>query len=115
MIIRRRRIKLDDLKKQAEAGEIDLGYFDESGFSLTSNSPYAWQEQANPMEVKSQRSQQFNVLGFMNIDQELESYIFTGSITSEVAIACIDEFSKNRTKENPDRNGSSVDSYESKY
>ncbi|NJL56058.1 IS630 family transposase [bacterium] len=35
---------LADLEKQAEAGEIDLRYFDESGFSLTSNSPYAWQD-----------------------------------------------------------------------
>ena len=91
--------QLADLKKQAEAGEIDLRYFDESGFSLTSNSPYAWQEKVDPIAIKSQRSQPYNVLGFMNTNRELDSYIFTGSITSAVVIACIDEFSKSRTKD----------------
>ncbi len=38
--------ELDVLKEQAAAGEIDLRYFDESGFSLSSNSPYAWQDKA---------------------------------------------------------------------
>ena len=91
--------QLADLKKQAEAGEIDLRYCDESGFSLTSNIPYAWQDKAEPIVVKSQRSKQLNVLGFMNTNRELDSYIFTGSITSDVVIACIDDFCKTRTKE----------------
>lgn len=91
--------KLEDLIKRAESGKIDLRYFDESGFSLSSNSPYAWQDKDDPLVVKSQRSQQFNVLGFMNIYGELDSYIFTGGTTSAVVIACIDEFSKTCTKE----------------
>jgi len=90
--------QLEDLRRQAEAGEIDLRYFDESGFSLLSNSPYAWQDKTDPVEIKSQRSKQFNVLGFMNTNQELESNIFTGSITSEVVIACIDKFAQSRTE-----------------
>ena len=90
--------ELDVLKEQAAAGEIDLRYFDESGFSLSSNSPYAWQDRADPLVVKSQRSQQFNVLGLMNIYGELDSYIFTGGTTSEVVIACIDSFSQTYTK-----------------
>jgi transposase len=95
---REKKKQLEDLKKQAEAGEIDLRYCDESGFSLISNSPYAWQDKADPIGMKSQRSKQFNVIGFMNLYGELDSYIFTGSINSEVVIACIDEFSKNCTK-----------------
>jgi hypothetical protein len=90
--------KLEVLKKQASAGEIDLRYFDESGFSLNSNSPYAWQDKADPLAVKSQRSQQFNVLGLMNTYGELDSYIFTGGTTSAVLIACIDAFSRSCTK-----------------
>jgi transposase len=89
--------QLDELKKRAKAGEIDLRYFDESGFSLTSNSPYAWQEKSDPVEVKTQRSKPFNVLGFMNTTGELESYIFTKSINSDVVIACIDDFCERRT------------------
>lgn len=90
--------ELEVLKKQAEAEKIDLRYFDESGFSLNSNSPYAWQDKNDPVSIKSQRSQQFNVLGFMNIYGELDSYIFTGGVTSAVVIACIDEFSQSCTK-----------------
>ena len=44
--------ELEVLKEQAAAGEIDLRYFDESGFSLNSNSPYAWQDKADPLAVK---------------------------------------------------------------
>jgi transposase len=90
--------QLEELKKQAAAGEIDLRYCDESGFSLMSNSPYAWQEKDDPMAVQSQRSESFNVLGFMNTGRELDAYIFTGSINSDVVIACIDDFSKTRTR-----------------
>ena len=79
-------------------GEIDLRYFDESGFSLNSNSPYAWQDKADRHAVKSRRSQPFNVLGLMNIYGELDSYIFTGGTTSEVVIARIDSFSQSYTE-----------------
>jgi len=34
--------ELELLKKKEETGEIDLRYFDESGFSLTPYVPYAW-------------------------------------------------------------------------
>ena len=76
----------------------DLRYCDESGFSLISNSPYAWQDKFDPLAVKSQRSQQLNVLGLMNIYGALDSYIFTGGTTSEVVIDCIDAFSESCTK-----------------
>jgi transposase len=95
---REKKEQLEDLKNQAAAGEIDLRYCDESGFSLMSNVPYAWQDKTDPMAVKSQRSEPFNVLGLMNKDNELDSYIFKGSITSKVVIICIDDFSKTRTK-----------------
>jgi transposase len=90
--------QLEVLKQQAEAGEIDLRYCDESGFSLTSNVPYAWQDKDDPLQVKSQRSQRLNVLGFMNLNRDLDSYVFTCSITSAVVIACVDSFCENCTK-----------------
>jgi len=90
--------QLENLEKQAKAGKIDLRYFDESGFSLTSYIPYAWQDKVDPAEIKTQRSQRFNVLGFMNKNQELESYIFKCNITSEIVIVCIDKFCETRTK-----------------
>lgn len=36
--------RLEELKKQAKKGEIDLKYLDESGFSLNPDVPYGWQE-----------------------------------------------------------------------
>jgi len=90
--------QLENLEKQAKAGKIDLRYFDESGFSLTSYIPYAWQDKVDPAEIKTQRSQRFNVLEFMNKNQELESYIFKCNITSEIVIVCIDKFCETRTK-----------------
>lgn len=90
--------QLEVLKEQAAAKEIDLRYCDESGFSLTSNVPYAWQDKDDPLEVKSQRSQRLNVLGFMNLSGKLDSYIFFGSITAAVVIACIDAFCESCTQ-----------------
>ncbi len=44
--------------------------------------------------LPSQRSRRFNVLGLMNRRNDLAPYVFTNSITSDVAIASIDDFAK---------------------
>ena len=52
-----------------EQGEIDLFYFDESGFNLQPSVPYAWQEKGKQIFVFScSHSQNLNVLGFLNHD-----------------------------------------------
>jgi transposase len=84
--------QLEELKRLDEAGEIDLYYLDESGFCLIPNVPYGWQPIGETVEIPSQRSKRLNVLGFMKRDNQLESYISTQTITSEVVIACIDAF-----------------------
>ena len=89
--------ELEELKKQDKEGIIDLRYVDESGFSLTPVVPYAWQEKGEYLEIKSQRSKRLNVVGFLNRENELESYIFECSINSDVMVACIDEFCKTIT------------------
>ena len=73
-------------------GEINLRYFDESGFSLVSNIPYAWQKKGEHIEIPSSRSVSYNVLGFMDRNSDLYSFVFTGSITTDVVTACFDEF-----------------------
>jgi hypothetical protein len=82
----------------SSTGEITLRHLDESGFSLTSNSSYVWEEKDDLMTGKSQRSDQFNVLGLMNTTRELDSYVLKGGVTSIVVIICINEFSKSLTK-----------------
>lgn len=71
--------------------KINLLYFDESGFSLVPCVPYAWQPLGEHIEVPSSRSKSLNVLGFLNRHCELESFVFTGSITTDVIIACFDQ------------------------
>ncbi|MEH2460561.1 hypothetical protein [Nostoc sp.] len=52
--------ELAKLKKPDEQGEIDLRYVDETGFSLSSYVPYAWQEKGYEVIVKTQRSKRLN-------------------------------------------------------
>jgi transposase len=58
---------LESLKKQEDAGEIDLRYFDASGFCLMPYMPYAWQEKGPLITVETDaHSKRLNVLGFLN-------------------------------------------------
>lgn len=90
----RKRQELERLIQQAELGEIDLRYVDESGFCLIPYVPYAWQEKGEKIEIKSQRSKRLNVIGFLNKFNQLESYVWECAITSDVVVACIDKFSE---------------------
>jgi len=73
---------------------IDLFYFDESGFSLIPEVPYAWQHSDNPIEIPSSRSKALNVLGFLNTKNHFTPYVFESSVNSDVVIACFDDFLK---------------------
>jgi transposase len=90
--------QLKDLKEHPARGEIDLRYLDETGFCLTPYIPYGWQDKGETITLNSRRSQRINVLGLMKKNRDLFSYIFTGKITSEVVIACLDKFTENLTK-----------------
>ena len=73
--------------------EIDLFYFDESGFTLDPCVPYAWQPKGKAtLELPSSRSQRLNLLGFMNRDSQGFFKTVTGSVTSDVVIDFFDEF-----------------------
>lgn len=89
---------IKSLVKQAEAGDIDLIYFDESGFTLEPCVPYAWQPQGETIEVPSTKSKRLNVLGFMDPHGSLESFVFEESVNSSVVVAGFDEFAKTLTK-----------------
>lgn len=91
--------ELNELKNRDRAGEIDLRYVDESGFCLEPYVPYAWQEKGEQIRVNSQRSKRLNVFGILNRRQELEVFLFEGSINSDVVIGCIDLYSDRLEKE----------------
>lgn len=84
---------------QADKGEIDFYYFDESGFTLEPCVPYAWQFVGEHIEIPSSKSKRLNVLGFIDRNCRFESFVFEGSVTSEVVVACFDQFVQKITKE----------------
>ena len=80
------------LHEQEAAGEVGLYYFDESGFSLTPDVPYAWQAVGETIEIPSSRSKRLNVLGFCNKQQDFHANTVQGYVDSAVVIACFDQF-----------------------
>ena len=84
--------EITTLHEQEAAGEVDLYYFDESGFSLTPEVPYAWQAVGETIEIPSSRSKRLNVLGFCNKQQDFHAPTVQGYVESEVVIACFDQF-----------------------
>ena len=85
---------IENLIAQEKNGEIDLFYFDESGFTLEPCVPYAWQYINETIEIPSSKSKRLNVLGFVNRECQFESYVFEGSINTSVVVSCFDEFAK---------------------
>ena len=74
----------------------ELYFCDESGFNLTPCVPYAWQKQGQTICLPAAKGGSYNVLGIMRRDNTLHAYGFLGSINSQIAIACMDEFAAQR-------------------
>jgi len=74
--------EINALKVQEKKGELDLFYFDESGFSLDSQVPYAYQPIGKTIEIPSSRSKRINVLGFLSADNKFAPYCFECTNTS---------------------------------
>jgi transposase len=88
----RKKEELEALKQADQRGEIDLRYLDEAGFCLMGYVPYGWQLKGEELFIEVQRSKRLNAVGIMNRSNELEVYLFEGSINSDVLIGCIDKF-----------------------
>lgn len=91
-LFRQAQAEIEVLKAQSEAGEIDLVYFDESGFSLIPVVPYAWQPIGKTMEIPSVYSRRLNVLGFFSRNNHSHNFTVEGSVNSAVVINCFDQF-----------------------
>jgi transposase len=86
---------LEELKQMADDGEISLVYFDASGFGLTPEVPYAWQDigRQGTISISTSKSQRINVLGFLNPAlSKLKSYLKIGSVDSEFIIRVMDDY-----------------------
>jgi transposase len=86
--------KIKELKEQDEKGEIDLRYFDEAGWGTRACIPYGWQEKNEPVLLKDVEGKRINVIGVMNVRNELYYEQYEKSINSEMIINFIDRFSE---------------------
>ena len=91
-LYKRKKQILDALKKLSDNGAIDLRYLDESGFCLTPYVPYGWQDAEVSSRWTSNKSKRINVLGLLNRNNELYSYIFETRISSEIVIKFLDNY-----------------------
>ncbi len=89
-----------DLKQQHKDDEIELWFFDETGFDLEPTVPYAWQPQGETIEVPSQKSKRLNVLGFLTPDNCFEPFCFECNVDTDIVIACFNEFADREHNKN---------------
>jgi transposase len=73
-------------------GFLKIYFADESGFSLTPYVPYGWRKTGKQTGIPSEHGSRINVFGLMSRDNELKSYYSSGSFTSALLTACIDDF-----------------------
>ena len=91
--------EIDALHKQEANGELDVYYFDESGFNLTPEIPYAWQPIGETIGIPSGKSERLNVLAFCNKKLDFFQRTVQGYVDSEIVINFFDEFSLKIEKE----------------
>ena len=88
---------LDKYSMLEKKGKIDIFYFDESGFSISSNMPYLWSEINNTAKVKTLTNKRINTLGFLSKKGKLKSFITEDRVGSDKVIEVFNEFSKTIT------------------
>jgi len=83
----------------AKKGNLDLYYFDESGFNLTPNLPYAWSTVGKTISIPAKMSKNLNVLGFLNINKsKLFASTTYDKVDSDVVIEVFNLFADTITK-----------------
>lgn len=89
-------IARDELAELLEEPDLNVVYFDESGFSLKGVVPYGWQPQGQRAEipVTGAHGSNIQVLGFESQAGEVEAYLHRGYVTTETVIAVFDSYSE---------------------
>lgn len=94
------RIELECLREKEKAGELDLYYCDESGFSLEASIPYAWQKKDEQILLPAEtHSKRINVFGLLSLKSGFQSYQTEGKVNSEQWIEWLEDFSLKIKKE----------------
>jgi hypothetical protein len=81
------------LHRKENTGKLALYYLDETGFSLQPVVPYGWQKRDSRVgSLSGSHHKRVNVLGMLQCNGDFDSYMFEGTITSDVVAGCIDAF-----------------------
>lgn len=90
---------LEEYEKLSNDGEIDLFYFDESGFSNSSNIPYGWSPIGKHLTINSSsQKKRFNVLSFFNKNGKFHYDTSETTVTSDKIVEIFDKFADTLTK-----------------
>jgi len=82
------------LISQHMSGEKELFFFDQTGFSIGSYVPYAYQPVGKTIEISAICHRRLNVAGFFSPDSRLTPFCFEHSADSETVIAFFDNFAE---------------------
>lgn len=86
--------EIEKLKELHEKGEIDLGYLDQVGWSIRACIPYAWQEKDSQIILNDVEGKRINVMGIMNIKNEIYYEVYEKNTDSDKVIEFLDRFSE---------------------
>ena len=82
----------EEIKHLRTLPEIDLWFYDESGFDLNPASMYGWQAKGSELALPAQRGNVLTVAGFIQTDNSFEGYYHQGSLNQDLFIAYIEDF-----------------------
>lgn len=84
--------ELNILMEMADNEEIDLFFFDESGFNLEPNVPYAWTPIKKQSCLPAIKGNTHSVVGLLNLQKNsFQGNIYKGAANSDCVIQTIDE------------------------
>lgn len=87
---------LDALQAKEMAGEIDLFYLDESGFSADACIPYVWQQPGKTLTLPANSSGHVNVIGLLSLQGTSFFRSIETTVTSTVITETMAEFIQSR-------------------
>jgi len=90
---------LNALQAKETAGEIDLFYLDESGFSADGCIPYAWQQQGKALALPANTTGRVNVVGLVSGQGESYFHTVETTVTSSVVAEAMADFIQSRSSD----------------
>lgn len=90
------RLAQEELAEMLEEPELDVFYFDESGFSLKGVVPYGWLPIGERIDVPvtGAHGSSVQAIGFEHQDGSTQTYLHKGYVNTQVVIEIMDDFSE---------------------